>query len=201
MTARTIVHALGGRWSGTSGMARCPAHRDRTRSLSVSGRDGRVLWHCFTGCDQRDVMAALKVRGLFDGGITPIEGSDYWLRENQGIDAPVSDIRARTVRAQHAWNSTEPADGTLVEIYPRGRGIAGPIPPEIRFEYCAKHDLTGLACPAMVAAVHAPDGSVAAVHRTYLRLDGAGKFVRVGPQQHGRLRSVQGGPEGRQAAL
>jgi hypothetical protein len=32
-------------------LARCPAHDDRTASLSVGvGREGRVLLHCFGGC-------------------------------------------------------------------------------------------------------------------------------------------------------
>ncbi len=31
-------------------MARCPAHEDRTPSLSVTERDGRVLVNCFAGC-------------------------------------------------------------------------------------------------------------------------------------------------------
>ena len=35
-----------GKWQG-----RCPAHADRSPSLSVAeGQDGRVLVHCFAGC-------------------------------------------------------------------------------------------------------------------------------------------------------
>ena len=32
-TARRICESRGGKWSGTKGMARCPAHDDRTPSL------------------------------------------------------------------------------------------------------------------------------------------------------------------------
>ncbi len=35
-TARKICESRGGKWSGTKGMACCPAHDDRTPSLSVS---------------------------------------------------------------------------------------------------------------------------------------------------------------------
>jgi len=43
-----------GRW-----MAHCPAHDDRTASLSVAeGADGRVLLRCFAGCEVSDVLAA-----------------------------------------------------------------------------------------------------------------------------------------------
>ena len=40
MTAREVVKALGGRWHGNYGTARCPAHDDREPSLSVREGDG-----------------------------------------------------------------------------------------------------------------------------------------------------------------
>jgi hypothetical protein len=48
--------------------ARCPSHPDNTPSLHVSeGEDGRVLLHCFAGCRNESVVAALGVemRDLF----------------------------------------------------------------------------------------------------------------------------------------
>lgn len=53
-----VLHARragAGKWS-----ARCPAHPDRSPSLSIQeGRDGRVLVHCFAGCEPADVLSAL----------------------------------------------------------------------------------------------------------------------------------------------
>jgi len=47
-------------------MARCPVHEDRSPSLSIStGKDGKVLVRCHAGCDQRDLIAALLQRGLW----------------------------------------------------------------------------------------------------------------------------------------
>lgn len=44
-----------GRWT-----ACCPAHEDRHPSLSIRElRDGRVLVHCFAGCDVHDVVRAV----------------------------------------------------------------------------------------------------------------------------------------------
>lgn len=44
-----------GRW-----IARCPAHPDRSPSLSIRAvDDGRVLIHCFAGCDTESVLAAV----------------------------------------------------------------------------------------------------------------------------------------------
>ena len=40
--------------------ARCPAHNDRTPSLSISdGEDNVVLWHCHAGCSQDAVYEAM----------------------------------------------------------------------------------------------------------------------------------------------
>jgi hypothetical protein len=46
----------------------CPAHEDKTASLSVTERDGRLLIHCFAGCAAASVMAAvgLELADLFD---------------------------------------------------------------------------------------------------------------------------------------
>jgi hypothetical protein len=66
MTAEKIATALGGRRAGATWMARCPAHEDRAPSLSISARhDGKVLVRCHAGCDQRDVITALRNRGLW----------------------------------------------------------------------------------------------------------------------------------------
>ena len=56
------------RRSGRGVVARCPAHDDRTPSLSIlEGDDGRVVLHCFAGCTAGDIVAAmgLELRDLF----------------------------------------------------------------------------------------------------------------------------------------
>lgn len=49
-------------------IACCPAHDDKTPSLSIKRVDGRVLVHCFAGCGAHDVLAAVDLRmaDLFD---------------------------------------------------------------------------------------------------------------------------------------
>jgi hypothetical protein len=62
MTVETLLSRLdkvrrtgAGRW-----IARCPAHDDRTPSLSIRELDdGRTLIHCFGGCSAVDVLAAV----------------------------------------------------------------------------------------------------------------------------------------------
>jgi hypothetical protein len=44
-------------------IARCPAHDDRSPSLTVRQlEDGRILAHCFAGCEVGAVLAALGLR-------------------------------------------------------------------------------------------------------------------------------------------
>jgi hypothetical protein len=67
MTSLTekIAVALHARKYGGGWLARCPGHQDRTASLSLSERNGRVLVHCFAGCAQDEVIGALRLRGLW----------------------------------------------------------------------------------------------------------------------------------------
>lgn len=45
-----------GRW-----VARCPAHDDRSPSLSIRETENRILLKCFAGCGAADVVAALDM--------------------------------------------------------------------------------------------------------------------------------------------
>jgi hypothetical protein len=49
------VRGRNGQWT-----AACPAHEDKSPSLSVrEAEDGRVLVHCFGGCDIQSVLGAV----------------------------------------------------------------------------------------------------------------------------------------------
>jgi hypothetical protein len=67
LSARQIANALPkGRKSGSGYVACCPAHEDKTPSLSLrDADDGTVLVYCFVGCSQRAVIDALRQRGLW----------------------------------------------------------------------------------------------------------------------------------------
>ena len=64
MLANTILMRLEavretgpGRW-----IARCPAHEDRSPSLSVRELDdGRILIHCFAECEADDIVSAVNL--------------------------------------------------------------------------------------------------------------------------------------------
>jgi hypothetical protein len=71
MTAAQIAELLHARRSGTGRwMARCPAHGDKTPSLSIrEAPDGRTLIHCHAGCGLMNILEAcsLHPRELFAG--------------------------------------------------------------------------------------------------------------------------------------
>jgi putative DNA primase/helicase len=194
MTAESLARALGGRKAGAAWMARCPAHDDREPSLSIAdARDGKVLVRCHAGCDQQDVIAALRARGVWgaDG-----RWSIRFSRKPDRMPPPEMDGDAirRTEAALAIWHGAQSAEGTPVEIYLRSRGLVLPIPPSIRFHAGLKHPSGGV-WPAMVSLVtHGAHGKPIGIHRTFLARGGAGKApvepakMMLGPCRGGAVR-------------
>ena len=68
VTASELAARLDAKTSGDGWEARCPAHEDHRRSMSITaGEDGRVLLHCHAGCETPAIVAALglTMRDLF----------------------------------------------------------------------------------------------------------------------------------------
>jgi putative DNA primase/helicase len=195
--ARALVERLGGRWSSNGGMCRCPAHVDRTPSLSVRPGRTRLLLHCFAGCTATEVLRALETAHLFD----PAAPRD----------------KARPGRAHHAhnsaalqiWETARSIEGTPVAHYFAARGLETHSP-ELRFHSRAPHGPQPLTRyrPAMIAAVR-DDCGLVGIHRTFLDLrlqgraggrSGLGRFGR-GAVRFGGCASRVGLAEGIETAL
>lgn len=74
-------------------IANCPAHEDRTPSLSIRALDdGRVLVHCFAGCAVHDVVASIgfKLDALF-----PPRALDHRVPPER-VPFPAADVLAAT---------------------------------------------------------------------------------------------------------
>lgn len=83
----------GVRRSARGWAVRCPAHDDRTASLSIAAADdGRVLLHCFAGCEVADVLAAI---GLQVGDLFP--------RRITHASTPAERAAAREAFRRNAW--------------------------------------------------------------------------------------------------
>lgn len=169
--ARELTLALGGRWHGRYGAAPCPVcqpERRRTQD-ALTLADGRagLLAHCKrSGCAFLDILAAA---GLRAGDYTPPDPATLALRDAERR----ADAMKRAAQAERLWQDAQPIAGTVAEAYLRGRGITCALPPVLRFHPEAWHGPTAWRWPALVALVQGGDGC--AVHRTWLRPDGAGK--------------------------
>lgn len=170
MRAERLTHALGGRWHGSYGTARCPAHDDRNPSLSIrNGEAGTLLLHCFAGCAYHDIRSAAEAklsvrlgRGHEGGIAKPIPKS---------AAAANSDLAARI------WSQALPISGTPAEQYLRTRSITGDLPETLRFHPALRHP-DGVFLPAMVARVENVSAPTCAIHRTYLDSEASRKTNR-----------------------
>ncbi len=145
----------------------CPAC-GYAAGLVVTQKDGRALWWCASCQDGAAVTAA--IRGAMGGNWTPPQ------HQHQPA-APAASTARKTALARDLWDAARPHPGTLVDLYLEARGLAGTQSAELRFHPAVPHPGGGR-LPAMVAAVRCTStGEVQAVHRTFLRADGAGKAL------------------------
>lgn len=99
MTAEQIAERLHARYSGAGWIGRCPAHEDRSPSMSIrEGDGGRVLIYCFAGCSLEAICAALgiKVSDLFSepGAFQPKP------RIVRNAELEIADLRNRLTRRE-----------------------------------------------------------------------------------------------------
>lgn len=174
-TARKICESRGGKWSGTKGMACCPAHDDRTPSLGVTLGRKAILFHCFAGCDQQSVLSALAREGFEVARF--FSGSSA---ENQFKSTRVGKPSAAALRI---WREAEPLGASPAKAYLESRGILA-ASPALRF-----HPRTPLGpkvrarfLPAMIAAVSLDEGPIA-IHRTFLSTEASGKAAFEKPKR------------------
>jgi hypothetical protein len=184
--AQALTRSLRGKWHDTYGTAKCPAHEDRSPSLSISDGERRVVVKCHTGCDQRDVLGALRRLRLW-----PIGGD--------ASPAPAS-ADARRKAALEMWGAARPIAGTIAENYLRGRAISIDLPPTLRYAGALKHHDTGLLLPGMIGVVQSGDRRVIAIHRTFLTESGkkaplSTPKMALGALGDGAVRLAAAGPE------
>lgn len=174
-TARRICESRGGKWSGTKGMACCPAHDDRTPSLGVSLGRQAILFHCFAGCDQQSVLAALAREGfeapaLFSGSATTNEPESTSTRKPSAV-------------ALRIWRDAQPLRASPAKAYLESRGILA-ASPALRFHPRTPLGPKGRArfLPAMIAAVSLDECPIA-IHRTFLSTEASGKAAFEKPKR------------------
>ena len=184
-----LARSLGAKRSGSGWSARCPAHEDHSPSLSIStGRDGRAIFNCFSGCTYDEVIAALRARGLWPEGRDAARPAPPPARA-----APNQDEAKRRDLARRIWGDAAPIAGTLGETYLRARGISMALPPTLRFARLF-HSADRREKPAVICAIQNSANKVTAIQRIFLRPDGLAKTDArpqkpvLGPMEDGAVR-------------
>jgi hypothetical protein len=193
---RALVERLGGRWTPAGGLCRCPAHDDRTPSLSVRSGQTRLLLHCFAGCSAEEVLRALDREHLLEPSAPA------------GLTASVHDDHHLSAAALRIWSESRSLQGTLADRYLAARGLSTNSP-ELRFHPRTPHGRRPLTRyrPALVAAVR-DDSGLTGIHRTFLdetpqggpRKCGLGRFSRGAVRLRG-IAPTLGLAEGIETAL
>jgi DNA primase len=167
----------------------CPFHDERTPSFTVNDR--KQFFHCF-GCGQHgDAIAFVMARqGLaFQAAVELLEaegGLRHLQAARPAAPPPKAEQREDLGKAEfiaRLWAQCR--HDPVVHRYLEGRALAPPAsyglgdpdvnggwPADLRFHPALYHSPTRQALPAMVAAFRRGDGSLAALHRTYLKISG-----------------------------
>ena len=174
-TARQICESSGGRWSGIKGMARCPAHDDRSPSLGVTLGRKAILFHCFAGCDQKSVLAALTREG--------IEAPALFSGKTEDNHFEMDAVCKPSAAALRIWRDAWSLYQSPAKTYLQSRGILAasaalgfhprtPLGPKGRARFL----------PAMIASVSLDEGPIA-IHRTFLSKSGGAKAAFKNPKR------------------
>ena len=161
--AKELVRALKGQWRPEGAMCRCPAHDDRSPSLSVRVGERSLLFKCFAGCRTDDVLRAIRCLKVSVPAV-----------HDSRLDRSLSDCSDKTMinLATSIWNAARPITGTPAEAYLAARGIDN-ISAVLRFHLRTPIG-RGRAVrfrPAMIAAV-TECGRLVAIQRIFLEPDG-----------------------------
>lgn len=168
-TAEALARSLGGKKAyraGSGWLTLCPAHDDRTPSLSIRIVDHRLLVHCFAGCEQMAVLGAMNERGA-----QPVRTNN--LARKPKLVAPRSDRGRSDIErlsyAMRAWSEACPISGGLAELYlTKHRNLdvtrLGDLSHCLRW-HAGKQALVGLMTDPI-------SGERVGLHRTFLAADG-----------------------------
>ena len=182
--------------SGQGWLCLCPAHDDRTPSLSIGlGDQNQLLLYCHGGCSFEEVLKKLQERDL----LLKVQ------QDEMTCQVPVNDNKVPDLSyIRQLWRQAIPVEGTLAHLYLRGRldNRLEKIPPTLRYLPDAKYASTGETYPCRLAAVtRFPTREVIALHRTFLSRDGFRKApvnntkMMLGPVRGGAVRLAPAGKD------
>jgi len=208
--AQKIAEALKGKPTRNGYMCCCPAHDDRTPSLSVKeSDDGNVLLHCFAGCQFVEIISELKNMGLWPDWKEKDDSYNYKFRNRTDMPDPgklrdgVKPVSILTPKGylkkkekrEHSYTMEDVLtlwcacidDTQPIHEYMKSRGISDVAP------YMAKYHPTK---NMMVNPILGSDGSIIGLHRTFLSPDHEGKRKKIfGNALNGYIEVAKGDDE------
>jgi putative DNA primase/helicase len=167
-----------GRW-----IAKCPAHGDRTPSLSIRDADGTTLIFCHAGCNAESVLAAVDLSWVDLGGRSRAASPSrhMWRRQTVASENDVTSLEAqeKKKRCDRLWGECVTLDD------PRAAPVQHYLSARIHPSIISRLDRAVVRChpmldhydpdtgrasawPAMVALVQAPNGENVGLHRTWI---------------------------------
>ncbi len=156
--ARLNLHRAGRAWRGS-----CPACGYGSDAFSLSaGRNGRLIGWCVSCLDKDEIRSAL-------GPDAPPSRT-----EHPSAAAQAAEDRFKAAeRALKIWAGSETIRaGDPVHLYLTRRGLAALASSTVlRYRRDTPHPAGGT-CPAMIALAQDAAGSLVAIHRSYLTLEG-----------------------------
>jgi putative DNA primase/helicase len=175
VNAAEIAALLGGATcNGRGWLCTCPAHPDRTPSLSIMDGDRvPIVVKCFAGCDSREVLAELRRLGLLDDGADRRDGHRADRRPYRAIQRFSTPCKASDSTIDDVLSRCLPIRGTLAEAYLASRGLDLPpsgdalryLPPSGKYIW-----------PTMVSVISDfVTAQTINLQFTYLAQDGSGK--------------------------
>ncbi|MGH9553467.1 MAG: toprim domain-containing protein [Terriglobales bacterium] len=171
MDARALVKSLGGMWTGSYGLVRCPCHDDRKPSCKIKDdprKSDGIDVVCFAGCGWRDIKAALSKEGLIaDTSINTCSQNPIPLpRRTEADDA---DAKSRVEYAGKLWRQSVALEDTLGWRYFTERrelhiGLLGDLSHALRWHQ-------GI-CAVIALMTDPTSNEPCGIHRTFLNPDG-----------------------------
>ncbi len=201
--------------SGQNWICLCPAHDDRTPSLSIAlSQDGKLLLHCYAGCSFEEILQELHDKKLlynsngyqntYFGYSTKAPKQPKPPKVGHSSQSPASKVHLKLSKVPshgepqppvdnpsllRLWALSRPSVNTIVERYLHSRGLTGSISPIIRYLPDCLHTPTQTQWPCMVGAIIWWPDRLIGIHRTYLKPDGSGKApVEPNKMMLGQLR-------------
>jgi hypothetical protein len=172
--ATAIINRCGG---SKNGMVRCPCHDDDTASLSITVKNGKLLFNCFGGCSQERLIAKWVEWGLWGSSPSNAIAEDT-SEEEDDEDTKTDDEAKRIDEARIIWEAATRTISDLAnlrEYFVERRGLSF-VAEEARYlrdakvAYKGRPVITGTVRAILMPIVNATTGEFQGCQATFVNM-------------------------------